>query len=174
MLKRIILITTLILNSLAFSGSAWAHAELESSSPIKESIISELPAEISLTFGEELLTLGEESVNTLELLSPLDEVLPLGPLKVQGKVLSAPVLSKTEVLESGTYTVKFRVVSADGHPVKGEISFELQKAESVPATENVPEEVPDNKESASGFGIIPLFLTIILVFSALLLIRRKR
>lgn len=174
MLKRIVLITTIILTSLAFSRGAWAHAELESSIPVKGSVISDLPAEISLTFGEELLEIGEEGVNTLELLSPQNEVLPLGPLKVEGEVLTAPILSNTDDLESGTYTIKFRVVSADGHPVKGEIPFDLNKAESAPATQNAPEDVPDNNEAGSGFGIIGLFLVIILVFSALLLNQRKR
>lgn len=174
MAKRVALFTTLVVTWLTFSTGAWAHADLESSNPVKASTLSEMPSEISLTFTEELLKIGEESVNTLELISPNDEVLSLGPLNIEGEVLSAKVLTRTKDLISGTYIIKFRVVSADGHPVKGEIPFQLNKAEPAQTVQDSTEESASNEKSESGFGIITLFLIIILVFSALKIIRRKR
>lgn len=174
MAKRAALITALILSWLTFSTGAWAHAGLESSNPVKASTLSEMPNEISLTFTEVLLKIGEESVNTLELISPNDQVLSLGPLNIEGEVLSAKVLTKTEDLFSGTYIIKYRVVSADGHPVKGEIPFQLNKAEPAQTVQDSTEESANNEKAGSGFGIIALFLVIILVFSALKIIRRKR
>jgi len=174
MVKRAVIITTLILTWLTFSTGAHAHAGLESSNPVKASILSEMPSQISLTFTEELLKIGAEKVNTVELISPNDEVLPLGPLEVEGEVLSAKVLTKSEDFISGSYKIKFRVVSADGHPVKGEIPFKLNKIQASPLAQDASDEVVDEAQTSGGFGIITLFLVIILVFSALLLIRRKR
>lgn len=174
MVKRAMVVITLILTWLTFSTGAHAHAGLESSIPAKGSTLSEMPNEIVLTFTEELLKIGEERVNTLELISSNGEVLPLGPLDVEGEVLSAKILTKSKDFISGSYKIKFRVVSADGHPVKSQIKFQLAKVESSPVAQKTPEGVVDNKGSGSGFGILTLFLVIILVFSALLHIRRKR
>jgi LPXTG-motif cell wall-anchored protein len=77
---------------------------------------------------------------------------------------------------AGDYLLKFRVVSADGHPVSGEISFSTQSATTIGAmpsepitTSYVPE--PDDSSTNTLFFIVGgLMLLVGILFG----IKRKR
>ncbi|MBB2506240.1 copper resistance protein CopC [Amycolatopsis echigonensis] len=101
--------------------SAEAHSFLESSVPAKDSSIDAGPAKIVLTFNEpldsgftELTVLGPDGATHWE----------AAAATVAGAALSAPV---KPLGPAGKYTVDYRIVSADGHPVSGSYSFTLTK-----------------------------------------------
>ena len=169
--------------------SASAHAELESSNPAEGSIIEIMPTQITLTFGEKLLTLGEESVNTLKLSSTSGVEVKLSPVTVNGEVLSATVDSTSNAFTPGKYQISYRVVSTDGHPIKGEISFEFAPQELVPAQTESPkaiaggqgeeEEFEGELELENGlFDFNPLFILLVifigLIITALVVKRKRR
>lgn len=112
-----------VLSAPAFTSStAEAHSFLESSTPAPDSSVPAGPARVVLTFNEpldsgftELTVLGPDGTTRWESGSPA----------VSGAVLSAPV---KPLGPAGKYTVKYRIVSADGHPVSGSYSFTLTKA----------------------------------------------
>lgn len=145
-----------------------------------------MPNEITLTFGEKLLTLGEEDVNTLKLSSTSGVEVKLSPVAINGEVLSATVASSPSTLTPGKYQISYRVVSTDGHPVKGEISFELAPQESPPVPSESPIAIAGDQETqAAGatepenglFDVSPLFILFLLFLGlivAALLLRRKR
>jgi len=98
------------------STSALAHSGLESSTPADGSVINEALATISFTFDEELLPDADSiSLNAAD-----------GTNIVSAKV--QPIGNTVELpwpddLAPGDYQAAYRVVSADGHPVTGAITF---------------------------------------------------
>jgi len=99
----------------AGAAPASAHTRLLSSSPASGSTVAQAPAEIVLTFAQHLLGLGAVAVDG-----------PGGVNVADG----APVLDGAIVTQrlaanrpAGAYHLAYRIVSADGHPVSGEVTF---------------------------------------------------
>ena len=155
---------------------AQAHADFVSSNPSDGSVVQSFPSAISLTFNEELLTIGDESVNTISLVGPDEIEISLSPAEVTGANLVTTVAGDAAALPAGKYRVSYRVVSADGHPVKGEISFEVAPLEEITTTQATPTPTPTPLMQSDGadLGAIAPFLAIILIIGAVLLIRKKR
>lgn len=105
---------------------AQAHTGLISSSPADKTTVQTLPSEISLTFNETLMTIGDKQVSKFTLHDPKHHVMKLGALEVTGPTISAKVLDQSA--DAGTYKIYYRVISADGHPVSGIISFNNKTA----------------------------------------------
>ncbi len=106
------------------SVAAQAHSALESSTPAQGQMVETLPSEISLTFNEELISIEGESVNTLTLKGADGTNYELLPPTIVGAVLSAQVAGGD--YPAGDYLLSYRAVSADGHPITGEITFSTQ------------------------------------------------
>jgi methionine-rich copper-binding protein CopC len=117
--KLIILITTLLLVPV----NANAHAGLVSTSPSQGQILSEMPAEITLTFSEDLLTIANQKINTLSLRRLDGPPVGLSDITVDKSKVSARVDAGT--YEDGTYEISYRIVSADGHTLSGSLTFAL-------------------------------------------------
>ena len=129
---------------------AQAHADFFSSNPSDGSVVQSFPSEISLTFNEELLTLDDESVNTISLFGPDEIEISLSPAEVTGANLVTTVAGDAAALPAGKYRVSYRVVSADGHPVKGEISFEVAPLEEITTTQATPTPTPTPLMQSDG------------------------
>ena len=176
MLRRTIYFNLALLLLLLTGSAAQAHADFVSSNPSDGSVIQSFPSEISLTFNEELLTLDDESVNTISLFGPDGIEIALSSAEVTGANLVTTVAGDAAALPAGKYRVSYRVVSADGHPVKGEISFEVAPLEEITTTQVTPTPTPTPLTQSDGadLGAIAPFLAIILIIGAVLLIRKKR
>ena len=83
-----------------------------------------MPVELSATFDENLIEIEGEVVNTLKLQNADGTNNLLKSPTVAGNVVSAKVVDGE--FPAGEYLLKYRVVSADGHPITGEISFSTQ------------------------------------------------
>jgi methionine-rich copper-binding protein CopC len=103
-----------------------AHSGLVSSNPADKATVQSLPTEISLTFNEKLMTISGKQVNKFTLHNPEHHLMKLGALKITGATISAKVLDQST--DAGTYKIYYRVISADGHPVSGIISFNNKTA----------------------------------------------
>jgi copper resistance protein C len=101
---------------------ARAHAELESSEPADGASLATAPAEITLTFGEELLAAGS-AVTLTEV--ETGAALEAGPAEVTGDTVS---VAWPESSPAGELRADYRVVSTDGHPVEGSITFTVEEA----------------------------------------------
>ena len=117
-MKKIILFTV-VLFGLA-TPAAMAHSELVSSNPSASTSIKELPQQIELEFNEELLNLG--SGNSISIMSPSGEDLGMGETSTDGAKITRLLNTASE---TGTFEVKFRVASADGHVLNGSYTFNL-------------------------------------------------
>jgi len=118
-------LTKVLALSLAFlvaaPFSAYAHTALISSNPADKATVEAMPTEISLTFNEALMSLGGKQLSKFNVHDPKHHELKLGKFKVTDATISATI--KPENFKAGTYKVYYRVISADGHPVSGIISF---------------------------------------------------
>lgn len=117
-LRRLLLVAAGTL--LAFSGQAFAHAHLKMSAPADKAEIA-APAELDLTFTEPL----ELAFSGVQLLGPDNGEIKLGAAMLMegGKVLMTPV---TAPLQAGRYTVKWHVLSTDGHKTEGSYGFTVK------------------------------------------------
>ncbi|MUG65812.1 hypothetical protein CHH75_13625 [Paenibacillus sp. 7541] len=114
--------------ALLFPASSWAHSKLESSVPAADAIISEVVEEVSLSFNENI----DENLSILNVKNEQGEEVELAEVSVTGETLKGVLVSP---LQSGSYTVDYKIVSADGHPVEGSYQFQVDVPEQETAAE---------------------------------------
>ena len=115
---------------LLFAAPASAHSYLVSSTPTADETLTELPEEFSITMNENLLDLAGDGTG-FGMLVRDDAGLYYGDgcVTISGATLSTPAA----LGEAGTYTLIYQVVSADGHPVSEEFTFEWAPGEGFDA-----------------------------------------
>ena len=118
------LIATLALGWLLLSGTtpATAHAQLVSANPKAKSVLYSLPAQIKLMFSDDLIEL--EAGNQIQVVDPKGKRIDTGANSLLGNQLSTG-LKPSNLL--GRYSVTYRVLSEDGHPVSASYYFTLAK-----------------------------------------------
>ena len=96
------------------AAPASAHASLLRSSPVDRSSMATAPKTVSLTFDEKMRMPSVIAVKDAA-----------GASVVQGttSVVDNIVSTRVRIAASGNYAAVYRVVSADGHPVSGRLSF---------------------------------------------------
>ncbi|MDN4641773.1 copper resistance protein CopC [Agreia sp. PsM10] len=105
--------------------TASAHNYLVSSTPEAGSVLTSLPPEFVITTNDVLLDFGGEntgSAGALEVQGPDGLFYGDGCVAVSGASISTPAA----IGPAGDYTVIWRVVSTDGHPVSSQFSFTWQ------------------------------------------------
>jgi len=103
------------------AGGAWAHSDELKTSPEQGSTVEAGRIPIILTFGEELLV-GDESIShEVVVTNEAGDILPALCASAEGFELS----TASALDQPGTYSVTWRTVSADGHPVSGSFDFNL-------------------------------------------------
>jgi methionine-rich copper-binding protein CopC len=158
-----LLLVTMVLTAALTAAVACAHAVLLSTDPAANAQLSAGPARVSATFNEQL----QPTFAAMTVIGPDSNVWSAGEPQVQGAVISVGMRPLGPV---GTYTVHYRVTSADGHVVSGTWSFRL----TVPGTgtPGAPVHAPDT----SG-DHIPLWLfaaaAVLLVAAAGVWARRR-
>lgn len=113
----------LLLAAMLFAGTATAaaHAVLVSTDPAKDAELGTGPEQVSATFNEQL----QPTFAAMTVVGPDHHLWQTGQPQVQGAVVSVGL---RPLGPAGTYTVHYRVTSADGHPVSGAWSFRLTVA----------------------------------------------
>jgi methionine-rich copper-binding protein CopC len=120
--KKIVFAALLALTaSLFVIAPASAHAALSWSSPEVSSSVSEAPTQVTLVFDDEIQVIEGTDSNIITVTDENDRHFETGDVNVNG----AKVSVELSPLNEGTYTVAYRVVSADGHPVSSEYQFEV-------------------------------------------------
>jgi copper transport protein len=132
---------------LALPASAWGHAALLRASPVASTLSSESPPQVTLTFTEPV----EPRFATISVTDPAGAQQEAGASRhAPGRddVLETPLRR----LEQGWYLVYWRVISADGHPVRGAFTFAVGPTPG-PAPEFA---VPAVSETAATPGLVTL------------------
>jgi methionine-rich copper-binding protein CopC len=122
-LARIAALCLLLLAAVTAAGPAVAnaHATRVATDPADKAALSVGPTRVSATFNEQLQT----AFAAMTVVGPDGRLWSSGDAQVQGAVVSVAVLP---LGPTGTYTVNYRVTSADGHVVSGSWSFQLTAA----------------------------------------------
>jgi methionine-rich copper-binding protein CopC len=118
--KRTVVLAAL-LASLVLPGMAAAHAVLVKSSPARRAALSVPPSRVELTFNERL----EPAYSTVSVAASDNARVDDGNVVV-GPEDPRRLSVGLAALRPGTYTVKFRVLSVDGHVVEGTFPFEIR------------------------------------------------
>ena len=105
----------LLCAQLVVSAPASAHARLEKTSPADGASLTAAPPEIMLGFNEVV----NEDLSEVTVQTGSTDVTD-GSVDVEGDSLYQPLRSD---MPEGEYTVTYKVVSADGHPVSGTFTF---------------------------------------------------
>ncbi|MCT1434325.1 copper resistance CopC family protein [Dietzia maris] len=109
------------------ASPAAAHAALAGSTPADGSTIEVAPEQVTLTFNEDI----QQDFHALTVLGPDGTQWAEGEPRAQGRELS---IDLDGLGEAGQYTIGFRVVSADGHPIQGSFPFGFAPITSTPAS----------------------------------------
>lgn len=123
-ISLVLLVTSALLG---WSMPAQAHTSLISTDPTEGARLASVPEQVVLTFSENL-----REPSTVGVAVDGEEVEV--DFQVDGpRVVVTPPSDAPE----GTYDINYRVISADGHPVTGTLSFEVAQAAGI-ATEEAP------------------------------------
>jgi copper resistance protein C len=118
-----LLLAATLLAALLTAPMAFAHAWRLSTDPADNAALTAGPDRVSATFNERLQT----TFAAMTVVGPDGNVWSSGEPTVQGAVVG---IGLRPLGPAGTYTVNYRVTSADGHVVSGSWSFRL----TVPGT----------------------------------------
>lgn len=111
------------------SGVAQAHATLVETSPKDGSTIDDEPGTVTFTFNQNI---GTPAYVVAE--APDGSRIETGDPKILNDEVSQKLTSTNM---AGDYKASYRVISADGHPISGTITFTVRNGKTVTsATEN--------------------------------------
>ncbi|WP_051633731.1 copper resistance CopC family protein [Bacillus sp. UNC41MFS5] len=122
------LIVLFIAAFLLMPSFTMAHTQLSASNPRDGQVITNDLQEVSLTFEGTI-----EKLSTMGLLFD-GKAIPLNQIQIQGSKMAG---SLQEPLKNGTYRLQWKIAGHDGHPVTGEIQFQVKK-EQVTQNPNTP------------------------------------
>ncbi len=116
-----VMVICAVLGLLAGAGSASAHAVLISTEPGQGAVVATMPATVSLSFSEPV-ALAADGVRVF---GPTGARIDDGRSRQLGDPRTVGVGLPGRDWQDGTYTVSWRVVSADSHPVAGAFTFSV-------------------------------------------------
>jgi methionine-rich copper-binding protein CopC len=165
---------------------AAAHTGLQSSAPADGEALTTAPDTVTLTFATAVASQFAQVAVT----GPDGQSVTTGEATVEGAVVRQPVSPNGD----GAYVVAYRVVSDDGHPVSGVLSFTLTgtgaapaptqaespteastPASSTPAPATASPAADSDTSDGTGWGLWSLFIGVVAVFvvGSVLALRRR-
>ena len=124
-----------------FSNQAYAHTGLESSNPANGSSVTEALHEIILTFETKI-----EETSSFKLVNDTNEEVAVSNISIVENTMTGIV---DRNIENGSYSIQWKIIGVDGHPIKGEIPFTLN-APVVEGTEEIATEVVTIEEASEN------------------------
>ncbi len=103
------------------SPTSFAHGQIVTSYPLMDSVSSPTPSQVWIEFDGQLQQIEGEVVNTLKVTDSTGLVVSSEEAVIEGAKISTQVSDQSV---GGVFTVQYRIVSEDGHPVEGSYTFE--------------------------------------------------
>ncbi len=156
---------------LAGAGPASAHDVLVGSDPADGASLTTVPAQVSFTFDQPVQNFDP----VVAITGPDGVSHTSNGVSVLGNVVSAPFGQ----IVAGRYIAAYRIISADGHPVTGEIRFTVAAGASAAPTSagDTPEpSAPVTTRASSALPVwawVALAAAVLIVIAAVLLIIRR-
>lgn len=121
-MRKLAATVALVLLILGSAAPASGHAQLVKATPGLSAQAYAFPKQVTLMFTDELMDLADG--NSITVTDPRGRKVSTEPTQVLGNQLVVK-LRASKLL--GRYTVSYRVVSEDGHPIASKYSFWLSK-----------------------------------------------
>jgi methionine-rich copper-binding protein CopC len=165
LLATLVLAISLTAGVVAGAGVAAAHATRLATDPVENTELAKAPDKVSATFNEAL----QPSFAAMTVVGPDGNLWSTGDPKVDGAVVSVGL---RPLGPAGTYTVNYRVTSADGHVVSGSWSFKL----TVSGTGTPGPSASATGPANDGIPVWPFFVAagLIVAGGALWAVRRQK
>jgi copper resistance protein C len=143
---------------------ASAHATRVSADPADNAVLATGPGRVSATFNERLQT----TFAAMTVVGPDSNIWSTGDTTVQGAVVGIALRPLGPI---GSYTVNYRVTSADGHVVSGSWSFRLTVAGT-----GTPGPAAATGDAGHGIPVWPFVAVAVAIVGVgvLLTLRRRR
>ena len=142
--------------------TSFAHGQIVTSFPLDGSTSSPTPTQVWIEFDGELQTIDGEVVNTLKVTDSTGLVVSSEEAIIEGAKISTQVSDQSV---GGVFTVEYRIVSEDGHPVEG--SYTFQASPGFEATEMIePTTVATESDDRSEFSFGAIVMSVFLVVFA--------
>ena len=148
LLRRLGMAGAVVVAALVVAASpASAHAVLLATDPSPQTTVKQAPSSVKLEFSEAV----EVSFGAVRVFDIDANRVDTGTIsRAQGnREVKVPV----RALKDGTYTVTWRVVSADGHPVHGGFTFYVGAPSTISAKQ-VAEDTGAGRVIGWGFGVV--------------------
>lgn len=165
LLAALVLTISFTVTAVAAAGVASAHATRVATDPVENTELNQSPQKVSAMFSEAL----QPEFAAMTVVGPDGNLWSTGDPQVDGAVVSVGV---RPLGPSGTYTVNYRVTSADGHVVAGSWSFRL----AVSGTGTPGPSASAASPSSDGIPVWPFFVAagLIVAGGAVWAVRRQR
>lgn len=145
---------------LGAAAPAAAHAELVGTDPSSGAVLESSPAAIVLTFSEPV----EVQPGGIRVFDARGDRVDDGGVERDGSDVVLPV-----DLDDGGYVVTYRVVSTDGHPIGGGLTFRVgQQAEGVDPS--LVDELLTGQGTDRGVGVAAALLRVVAIASLVVLV----
>lgn len=169
------LLVLALTGSVLLAPSASAHDLLVDISPSSASVLNDGRFEAKLTFSNPLLVVAGASNAQLSTKPTDSNDWTEHEISVSDRVLTARVV----LTEPGSYDLRWKVVSSDGHPISGASNFTLDidsSGDSSPsaATPELLAVLADSDRSLVGFYIGLAMVVLGVIFAPIGLIMRRR
>lgn len=135
--------TGLLALSLGFTP-AFAHDELVSTNPAADTTLEQAPSELELTYSGDIMDVA--GANQVRVTNAAGETVTEGEPEVDRTVVTQDLATQET---DDTYTVTWRVVSSDGHPIQGTFTYTVG-AGATQSTEPVASEETEEQQPQSA------------------------
>lgn len=127
------LLGVLAATMIGFIGTpaATAHDSLIGTAPEEGQVIGTAPETITITLSEAPLESSGLELSRIQITGPDGTPVEAVPVTLEENVMSAPAA----IDAPGVYSVAWRTVSSDGHPIEGVFEFTYEPASTAPAEE---------------------------------------
>lgn len=149
--QRILALVVLLILGMGRLGTvpAAAHAALRTSNPTDGAVVVNLPPRYELVFNESI----DANFAQIVIADSAGGTHARSDVDVRGPSVGGPF---PRDLPAGETAIRYRVVSADGHPVAGEISFELRPTSAEPTKAGTPTPGESRGETTTPAAAPPL------------------
>lgn len=123
--RTLIATAALAAASLLGINPAAAHDELVFTNPADGATLTEAPASLELTYSGDIMDV--DGANQVRVTNAAGESVTDGTPDIDGKVVTQDLATAAA---DDTYTVTWRVVSSDGHPIQGTFTYTVGQGSS--------------------------------------------
>lgn len=148
---RLAAVAALLAPAALAASPALAHDALSSTAPARDAVVGTAPDTVSLTLTQPPTDSSSLNLSVITVTDGAGTTVSDGTVSVDGPTLTTKIAPGT----AGTYTVLWRAVSSDGHPIEGKYSFTVQAAATVAAPEPATSAATPTAEAAAPPSATP-------------------